>query len=414
MSKIGIVRDGAIGVDKPIKIESINRLSITQNQIKIHYTAGIFGGNNNSEVVILLSNPDINTYTAAYIRQRVLRWISDGLASNSVLTLNDYLGDLVVTQVAIVGTQTLGQIIAAADSTAACAATPNIDVAIDTNNAAPLVGTRIYKVSSAPFSQPLEPVAAGNYALLISSTQYFITVNAFSAISSVEVCPLVLDFVYNLRNLTNPVTLPNDDAISFGIRGFFPSAPTATPYLNYYTFPAGTNSEPFSFDACNIFNQPNPQQITGNQNGMWPVGVVNNATTNVPNFAIEDVAFGLKLNDSNVADFNNAQLYISFDLNANAGVVADATFVPFQIGFGDWTLPGSPGGGIPGLGDGTIFFSPGNTDPVQGGFDLFTGSVFLPAGQSLVGSANFPNGAFCGYDQQTGNINFVQEPNCPQ
>ena len=201
MSKIGIVRDGAIGVDKPIKIESINRLSITQNQIKIHYTAGIFGGNNNSEVVILLSNPDINTYTAAYIRQRVLRWISDGLASNSVLTLNDYLGDLVVTQVAIVGTQTLGQIIAAADSTAACAATPNIDVAIDTNNAAPLVGTRIYKVSSAPFSQPLEPVAAGNYALLISSTQYFITVNAFSAISSVEVCPLVLDFVYNLRNL---------------------------------------------------------------------------------------------------------------------------------------------------------------------------------------------------------------------
>tara|TARA_R100000005_G_scaffold92966_2_gene67441 strand:+ start:1159 stop:2400 length:1242 start_codon:yes stop_codon:yes gene_type:complete len=413
MSKIGIVRDGAIEVDKPVKIEFINRLTTTQNQIKIHYTAGLFSGNNNSELVILLSNPDINTYTAEYIRQRVLRWISDGLASSSVLTLNDYLGDLVVTQVGVVATQTTGQIIAAADSAAACAATPNIEVAIDTNNAAPLVGTGIYQVSSAPQSQPLEPVAAGSYALLIGVTQYFITVNDFSAISSVEVCPLLLDFVYNLRNLTNPVTLPNDDAISFAMRNNTPFLPGTTSYANYYSYQPGT-AEPGVFDACNVFNAPNPQQITGNQNAMWPVGIINNATTNVPNFANEDVAFGLQLADSNVADFNNAQLFISFDLNANGGVVADATFVPFQIAFGDWTFAGSPTGGIPGLGDGTIFFSPGNTDPNLGGFDLFTGAVYLPAGQSLVGSANFTNGAFCAFNVNQGNINFVQEPNCPQ
>ena len=411
MSKIGIVRD-SISVNKPVKLENINKILTTVNKIQIHYTAGNFGSPNNSEVVILLVNPNTQAYTAAYIRERVLRWIGDGLASASALVLNDYLGEMVPTQVGVIGTQYTGQIIAAIDSAAACAATPNIDVAVDTNNAAPLIGTGIYLRSG---NTPTGPVAAGNYALLLGSVQYFITVNSVSNISFVEICPLLLDFVYNLKNLTNPVTLPNPDAISFCMSGNNPGAPGTTSYNNFYNFTTpNTNTSPGMPDACNIFGQPNPEQITGNRNGMWPVGVINNATTNVPNFANEDVAFGVKLNDSNVANFQNAQLYISFDLNAKAGVVADATFVPFQIGYGQNPLfAGSPGGGVPGLGDGTTFFSPGNTDANTMEF-LWSSSVFLPAGQSLVGSANFTTGAFCNWSKSQGLIQFVEESNCPQ
>lgn len=403
MSKIGIVRD-SISVNKPVKLEYINKITVTVNKIQIHYTAGNFNSPNNSEVVILLVNPDASSYTAAYIRERVLKWISDGLASTSALILNDYLGKIVPTQVGVVGNQTTGQIISAVDSAAACAATPNIAVAVDTSsNAAPLVGTGIYLTNGLI---PTGPVAAGNYALLLGSTQYFITVNNVSNISFIEICPLLLDFVYNLRNLTRTITEPNPDAISFSIRGFVP-----TSGQNYETFYGiqGLTSNPSPGQACSN----NTSGIYQSGNSMWPVGTVNNALFNAPNFANEDVAFGLQLNNSNVADFSSAQLYISFDLNANAGVVADATFVPFVLPFGqNPVFPASPGGGIPGLGNGTTQFDAGNTNPSFSLNDMFDGTVFLPAGQSLVGTANFTAGAFAQFDSNQGNIQGVFNNTC--
>jgi len=412
MSKIGIIRDGSITVNKPVKIEFINRITTTVNTIKLHYTPGAFPGSNDSEVVVLLNNPNSSAYTAAYIRERVLKWIGDGLATSTVLTLNDYLGDLVVTQIGVVGSQTTGKIIAAADSAAACAATPNIDVALDfSGGGAPLVGTGIYQVSSAPESQPLAPVAAGTYALLIGITQYFITVNSVSNISSIEVCPLLLDFVYNLRDLTAPITEPDPNAISFGMRSNFPFDPGTVNYQSFYTTTGITDGAPF--EVCGDFG-PNTT-IYGPDNFYWPVGIINNATTNVPNFAVEDVAFGLQLADKNVADFQNAQLFISFDLNANAGVVADATFVPFVIQpNANPVFQGSPGGGIPGLGDGSPIFDPANggAPGFNGLFDIFQFGVFLPAGSSLIGTANFTDGAYCDYDKTTGVINFVQDNTC--
>tara|TARA_R100001594_G_scaffold1168_5_gene4911 strand:- start:10113 stop:11339 length:1227 start_codon:yes stop_codon:yes gene_type:complete len=406
MSKTGIIRDGSITVDKPIKIEFINKITTTVNTIKLHYTTGVFGGNNNSEVLILLVNPDVTAYTSEYIRERVLLWISDGLASSSVLTLNDYLGDLVVTQVGVVGNQSTAQIIAAADVATACAATPNVDVAIDSTGA-PLLGTGIYLVDGG--GVPTGPVAAGNYALLLNSSKYFITVNSVSNISFIEVCPILLDFVYNLQNLTNPVTEPNTDAISFTMFGMVPGGPPGTTsYEQYYTYGPGAQSDLPDFLACDPVSN---EQIYGSGNAMWPVGIVNNATTNVPNFAVEDVAFGVVLADPNVADFSNAQLYISFDLNANAGVVDDATFVPFQLQFGaDPAFLGSPGGGVPGLCDGTATLTPGNTTPNLA--DVFTQSVWFPAGQSLQGTANFTDGSFCQWDKNTGLVLFASNPNC--
>ena len=401
MSKIGIVRD-SISVNKPVKIEHINKITTTVSKITIHYTAGNFGGPNNSEVVILLVNPDVSSYTAAYIRERVLKWISDGLNSPSALILNDYLGKIVPTQVGVVGSQRTGQIITAVDSAAACAATPNIAVAVDTSaNAVPLVGTGIYLLNG---NVPTAPVAAGNYALALGSTQYFITVNSVSNISFIEICPLLLDFVYNLQNLTSPITEPNPDAISFTIRSFLPGGGS----LSYETFygASGLDSNPGSGGACSTSSNG----IYQSGNGMWPVGIVNNATANVPNFATEDVAFGLQLNDSNVADFNQAQLFISFDLNANAGVVADATFVPFALQFGqNPVFSGSPGGGIPGFGDGTSGFEGSTSEQIV---NMFNDFVFLPAGQSLVGTANFTNGAFAIFGTSSGQIQFVDNNSC--
>lgn len=403
MSKTGIVRD-SISVNKPVKLEYINKITTTVNKIKIHYTAGIFGGNNNSEVVILLVNPDAASYTAAYIRERVLKWISDGLASTSALTLNDYLGEIVPTQVGVVGNQSTGQIITAVDSAAACIATPNINVAVDASSgAAPLVGTGIYLIDGVV---PTAPVAAGNYALLLGTTQYFITVNSVSNISFIEICPLLLDFVYNLQNLTKPITEPNPDAISFSIRSFIPFS--GQSYDTFYGT-QGLGADPMSGGACST----NADGIYESGNSMWPVGIVNNALFNVPNFANEDVAFGLQLNNPNVADFSQAQLYISFDLNANAGVVADATFVPFVAQFGqNPVFSGSPGGGIPGFGNGTTLFDAGNNGMGYNFSDMFTNKCFLPAGQSLIGTANFTDGAFVQYDFNSGTINSIFINNC--
>lgn len=413
MSKVGLIRDGS-EVNKPIKIEFINRITTTVNQIKFHYMVnGSFGYNNDSELIVLLTNPNTIAYTAAYIRERVLRWINDGLGSNSILTLNDYLGDLVVTQVEVVGSQTTGQIIAAADSTAACAASPNIDVALDlSGGGAPLVGTGIYLVSPAPQSLPLEPVPAGTYALSIGSSQYFITVNDVSNISSIEICPLLLDFVYNLANLTAPITEPNPDAISFALDGSLPFDPGSVTYNSLYNPPPGSVTNVPPFELCGDFGPNN--SVYGSNNAYWPVGLINNGTTNVPNFTALDVAFGLKLNDSNVADFNQAQLFISFDLNANAGVVADATFVPFALPFGqNPVFPTSPLGGIPGFGDGTSIFDPANANASFSGIrDIFRGNLFLPAGSSLVGSANFTDGAYCDWEVSTGEIINVPDNTC--
>ena len=68
MSKIGIVRD-SVSVDKPVRLENINKIETTVNKIAISYTAQAI---NNSEVFILLSNTAPLVYTGAYIRERVL------------------------------------------------------------------------------------------------------------------------------------------------------------------------------------------------------------------------------------------------------------------------------------------------------------------------------------------------------
>ncbi len=179
-----------------------------------------------------------------------------------------------------------------------CSATPNIGVILDkTGNSAPLIGTPISLTD-------YTPVAAGTYALDYSSILYFITVNNVSVISEISVCPVQLDYVFNFQNLgAGPVTNTDLDGLSFTLFGLSPSQLTDWTNIYSLSFSASSNSViPNSYDACNassIFS------VYGSESAMWPVGVINNGNLDL---SLVDLAFGIKLNNSNVADWTNAQI----------------------------------------------------------------------------------------------------------
>ena len=403
MSKsIGIVE--VAGLKKPIQLEGINVVQFNSNNIGIAY-----GASNttfqwgNQYVFIQFTNPG-NQASQAFIKKQFYKWLSEGLTASSPSVLNEYIPQITITDVGVRGSIATGNIVAAADLNTACAANPNTLVALDyAGGTIPPVGTYIYDPNKNGNGLP-GPIDAGSYALLYNSQQFFITVNSSSLISSIEICPLILDFVYNLQNLgAGPVFNANMDSISFGVDDFFP---IGNDYASYYGV-QGLDAQPSSFSACDLTNN---NQIYGSNNSMWPVGILNNATSNKPDFANLDVAFGLSLADSDVADFEQAQLYISFDYNT-AGA-ANASFQPFILDFGQNPMfPASPGGGIPGFGDGTTNFSPGGDSNFFP--EIFAQKVYLPAGNSLVGTASFTSGAYCEWDKNQGTIDFVENNNCP-
>lgn len=404
MSKIGIVE--VAGLKKPIQLEGINVVQVNDNSIGIAYAA-----NNtnfqwaNQNVFIQFTNPG-NEVSQSFIKQQFYKWLAEGLTSASALLLNEYLPQITITDVGVRGSVATGNIVAAVDLDAACAANPNTSVALDySGGTIPPVGTYIYNPNKNGSGLP-GPIDAGNYALNYNSQQFFITVNSSSLISFIEICPLLLDFVYNLQNLgTGPVFQANMDGISFSVLSFLPNNSPTSNYNSYYNV-FGLESQPFFLDACQLSSN---NMIYGTNNAMWPVGILNNAPTNKPDFANLDIAFGLSLANSNVANFNNAQLYISFDYNT-AGA-ANASFIPFAMNFGQNPMfPASPGGGIPGFGNGTTEFSPTGDSTFFA--DMFE-SVYFPAGNSLVGTASFTNGAYCSFNTGSGQVTSVQDSNCP-
>lgn len=402
MSKIGIVE--VAGLKKTIQLIGINVVQFNFNSIGISYIANVTNFQwSSSYVFIQFKNPG-NEVSQAFIKQQFYKWLSDGLTASSPSVLNKYLPQVTITDVGIRGTVATGNIIAAVDIDAACLANPNTLVRLDySGNTVPPVGTYIYDPNKNGTGLP-GPIDAGNYALSYGSDQFFITVNSSSLISYIEICPLLLDFVYNLQNLgTGPVSIGNTDSISFSIDGSQPF--TNTTYSTYY----GTGSLPTNPPYPPVCDTSDPWMIYGSSNGMWPVGILNNGTANVPNFSTLDVAFGLKLTDPNVANFDNSQLYISFDYNTVGP--ANASFQPFALPFGQNPMfPASPGGGIPGFGDGTTSFSGGQPDFFQW---IFEDYVYLPPGQSLIGTANFTDGAYCSWQLETGQITNVQDNTCP-
>lgn len=401
MSKVGLIIDGA-GVAKPIQLEEIYHVGVDINQITVNYNTS-FTGTNQSSYIIQFVNSDPFGNTIEFLRERFLDFIKQGLVSKTTVYLNDFIQTVIFTDVGQRQSTTTGQIISATDLTTACEATPNVSVMLDRTGAgSPLVGTSI---SLASGNNPTGPVSAGTYALDYSSTQYFITVNSVSVISAIEVCPIQLDYVFNLQNLgAGPVTSSDLDGLS---GGWSLTTTDRNTLYSYYNIPSSPTpiSNPSSSDACGTGDR----RTYGNLNVTWPVGIINNGNLDFSNF---DVAIGIKLLDSNVSSWNGASVFISFDFNANGGVIADSTFTPLAISRST-PIPGSPTGGIPGWGDGTISVVANAFAGTDTLYNYFFQEIFLPpVGQSLIGSANFTDGSIVYFNRNGGYIAATFNNNC--
>ena len=404
MSKVGLIIDSA-GVAKPIELEGIGYVGATANTIIINYGTSV-NAVLTSSYIIQFINPDLSGNTSEFLRERFLDFLKQGLVSKTTVYLNDFIQTVTFTEVGQRQQTTSGQIISAADLTTACAANPNVSVILDkTGSGVPLIGTSI---SLASGSVATGPVAAGTYALDYSSSQYFITVNSVSVISAIEVCPLLLDYVFNLQNLgAGPVTSSDLDGLTFG---WNLGTTDRNTWYSYYSIPTSPNpnSNPSPPDACST-SSSNNRRVYGSENAAWPVGTINNGNLDFSNF---DVAIGIQLANSNVANWQNGTVYISFDFNTNGGVVADSTFTPFVLSR-NTNISGSPTGGIPGFGDGTISVVSGASQGNDTLYNMQTGRWFLPpVGQSLIGSANFTDGAYIQWDRNDANIDVVFSNTC--
>lgn len=409
MSKIGLVE--VSGIKKPIKLEGINTVQVNFNSIGIQYSASSSGNQQwgSSSVFIQFRTP-LDEMPQDFIRSQFHKWLSDGLVLPSPPSLNEYLPQIEITDVGIKGDITTGKIQAAGDLESACLATPTTEIALDfTGGGTPLIGTYVFNPSKNGNGLP-GPVDPGTYALEMGIIKYFITVNKSSLISFIEICPTLLDFIYSLKDLGSGlgrIEEGNPNAISFSIADRNIREPVfGEKAAEYYGYPEGTELEPRGSNACAGLH---PERIFGDLNGMWPVGTLNNATENKPDFNLSDVTFALKLADPNVSSMQDAEIFISFNYNSAGN---EASWIPFTPGTNSLVpaFPTSPKGGVPGFGNGA-------TDFVEGGDALqfsrrWRGTVYFPPGDSLIGSASFSQGGFWYFDSRQGKTIFPDTVPC--
>lgn len=360
----GYVKDTA-GITKPINLDDIKIINVTSDSITIRYnltgSVRIIG---ESAFFIGFNNP-CNMSTVD-IESQFYSWLKKSLVSSSPLktSLNKALPQLEIATAGLISfdSNTDGTFLAAADVDAACASTPTtaciIEVAQGTG--APPVGTLVLEYKS---NSDLDPIANGDYALKISETKYFVTIIG-SRITSIVVCPLLLDFIWDPNTQASGVV--NDaNYISFAARS------------DLYSYYGGTGS----YDGTNNMQSCSANLKTVNDM-TWPSGLIFNGDLEAADGLGQLPAFGIVLSDSNVADWSGAQLYVSQDYYLDP---ASATWTPFNGNF--W------GQGFFGFGNGSNTPAPGGSNWPAYYVILYNmgsyGAAFLPGGTSLVGSATF-------------------------
>lgn len=358
----GYVEDTA-GITKPINLDDIKIINVTSDSITIRYnltgTANII---DQLAFYIVFDNP--YNMSTVDIESQLYSWLKNALVSSSPLktSLNKALPQLEITTAGLINASGYenGTFLAAADIDAACASSPTTACIVEIKTGAPPVGTLVLEYNS---NADLDPIADGDYALEISSTKYFINLNG-SRITSIVVCPLLLDFIWDPNTQASGVV--NDaNYISFAAR---------SDLYNYY---GGTGS----YDGTNNMQSCSANLKTFNDM-TWPSGLVINGDLQAADGLGQLPVFAAVLSDSNVANWNSAQLYVSQDYYLDP---ASATWTPFNQDF--WS-------------QGFFGFGNGSTPPAPGGFNYSAnniilynfgsqGMVFLPGGTSLVGSATF-------------------------
>jgi len=376
----GYVKDTA-GINKPINLDNIKIINVTSDSITIRYN--LTGTTNIVDyLAFFISFNNTSSISITQIESQFYKWLKNALISTSPLkaNLNSAMPQLEIVTAGLINAAGYrdATFLAAVDEAAACAASPTTACIVESEVGAPPVGTLVL---ANPSTNDYEPIADGDYALEVSATKYFATLKG-SRITSIVVCPLLLDFIWNPNTQASGV-VNDDNYISFAARSVL---------YNYY---GGTGS----YDGTNNMQSCSTNLKTANDM-TWPSGLIFNGDLEATDGLGQLPAFAAILSDSNVANWNNAQLYVSQDYYLDP---ASATWVPFNQDF--WS-------------QGFFGFGNGSTPPAPGGFNYsannvilynmgYQGLVFLPGGTSLVGSATF-SGVEKAQFTSNGNLNSPQ------
>ena len=385
--KFGYVR-GSDGVVKSINLDKIRLIEIDADSIIIRY-----GGNGNiltsnlanSSYFISINNT--NNLPSGRISENFYSWLKNSLTALKTqrILLNDYMVGFEIISAGVndSASSSVMTFQLAADSAAACLLGGGTAGVINTKTT-PAIGNLVLEGASAT-SNDLKPIADGSYSLIIGAAKYFATFVS-SRISTIEVCPLLLDFVFD----------PNQQADGVAdLANYFTFASSSFGLWRYYsgTTDISVNGGQNVF-SCNDMNNylriVNSSSQTGDKT--WPCGYIFNGLLDASKGLGTLPAFGIVLSDSSVADLNSAQIYISQDYYLT-GDKDQATWVGFDIDF--W------GSGFQWYGNGTN--PPGSSSQTVQQTLLYNmgslGRIFFPASTSLVnpatsidaGYANFNN-----------------------
>ena len=378
----GYVKDTA-GITKPINLDDIKIINVTSDSITIRYnqteSVNILG-----QLAFFIGFDNPYNMSTVDIESQFYSWLKNSLVSSSPLktSLNQALPQLEIATAGLISyaSNTFGTFLTAAgkDVDAACASTPTTACIVEVAEGAPPVGTLVLEYKS---NSDLDTIADGDYALEISGTKYFVTLKG-SRITSIVVCPLLLDFIWD----------PNTQASGVVNDANYISLAARSDLRNYY---GGTGS----YDGTNNMASCNTNLKTVNDM-TWPSGLIFNGDLEAADGLGQLPAFGAVLANSNFSNWNGAQLYVSQDYYLDP---ASATWTPFNQDF--WS-------------QGFFGFGNGSTPPAPGGFNYsasnvilynmgFQGMVFLPGGTSLVGSATF-SGVQKAQFTSNGNLNSPQ------
>lgn len=385
--KFGYVRN-ANGVVKSINLDQIRLVEIDTDSIIIRYGGdGVSSTNNLQGASYLISIGNPENKSSGAINENFYAWLKNSLAALKPkrVLLNDYMAGFEIIDAGISSTANTSTMTfqSAADSTAACAMTGGTAGIID-SKIAPAVGNLVLEGSSAQ-SNDLRPIDDGSYSLIVSGIKYFVTLVS-SRISTVEVCPLLLDFVYDPNQQADGVAdLPN----------YFTFAQSYYQFWNYYSgrTDISQNGGQYSMNCTNMNNYlrvVNNGANTGDKT--WPCGYIFNGLLDASKGLGTLPAFGIVLNDTTVANMNGAQIYVSTDYYVT-GDKNLATWVSYNTDF--------YGSGFAGLGNGTQYPA-GGTSPTAQQVVLYNmsayGRVFFPAGNSLVTPATSIDAGFAQID----------------
>jgi len=376
----GYVKDTA-GITKPINIDDIKLVEVTLDTITIRYNlTSNFQGTITDQASFFISFNNPSGMPITTIEYKFYSWLKNVLVSPYPLktTLNSALPQLEIVTAGLINTLGIRSATfeTAPDEATACALTPTADCIIESKVGAPPVGTLVLAGSINP-GNDFEPIADGTYALN-TPDKYFVTLNG-SRITSIVPCPLSLDFIWDPNQQASGV-INDANYISFGSK---------QDLSTYYGFTNTSNS--YYGDNTML---PCNTSLKSVNDATWPSGLIFNGDLQAADGLGQLPAFAASLVDSNVANWTNAQLYVSQDYYLDPN---NATWSLYNQDF--WAQ------GYQWFGNGT---SQPNNFYDANSLVLFNmssqGRVFLPSGQSLVGTANFGSVQFANF-QSNGVIN---------